>query len=173
MRYHPAHGLLSGAVLLGRVERCQMRPVCGQDPLCYPQARAALHATPKALVHPAVVGGARPSALRLRCHRAHGMINSTKLLGHAHWHLVQPVRSFYRQACPDSCALQPQIPPWRRWTGVSIRAQIALAPHPWLEIRLCATWECVRMPSAWWVRWKPSLLPAGPGSAACSTQDPY
>ena len=54
MRYHPAHGLRYGAVLLGGVEGYLMHLVRCHDPLCYPQARAALHATPKARVHPAV-----------------------------------------------------------------------------------------------------------------------
>ena len=34
--------------------------------------------------------GARPSALGLRCHRAHGMTNGTKLLEHANGYLTQP-----------------------------------------------------------------------------------
>jgi hypothetical protein len=50
LRFHPAYGLLYGAVLLGRVKGCQMHPVRRHDPLCYPQARAALTAAPEALL---------------------------------------------------------------------------------------------------------------------------
>ena len=66
--------------------------------------------------------GARPSVLGLRCHRAHGMANVTKLLGHANSHLTQPPSSCCAPACSDSCGLPPQAPLWRRWTGQPIRA---------------------------------------------------
>ena len=60
LRYHPAHGLFYGAVLQGRVDRCQMHPVCCHDPLCYPQARAALPAPPEAHLEPSVALGRQP-----------------------------------------------------------------------------------------------------------------
>ena len=60
LRYHPAHGLLQGAVLLWHVGGYQKQPVCCHDPLCYPQARAALPATPEALLVPSVALGRQP-----------------------------------------------------------------------------------------------------------------
>ena len=61
--------------------------------------------------------GAGPSALGLRCHRAHGMINGAVLLGHAKGHLTQPCCSFYPPFCSESCDLLPRRPSWRRWPG--------------------------------------------------------
>jgi hypothetical protein len=95
-----------------------MHPVRGHDPLCYPHAREALPASPEALLMPRQ-RGAGPSALRLRCQRTHGMINGTKLLGHANGQLTQPCCSFYPLACSDDHrALIPRRPSWRRgWPG--------------------------------------------------------
>ena len=117
--------------------------------------------------------GARPPALGLRCHRARGMANRTKLLGHIDERLTQPPSSFYPPVRSDGCGLQPQRPSWRRWPGESVRrAQVALAPRPWLVQRQCAAWACEQMPNARWARLTPLSLPAGPRSAACVSQDP-
>ena len=118
--------------------------------------------------------GFGPSALGLRCHRAHGTANWTKLVGHPNGYQHQPRSSFYAPA-PSArrlrSATSKTVVAPMALAGLSPR--VALPSGPWPALRCRTTWACGGMPDAPRVRSRPSLLPASPRSTACNTQGPW
>ncbi len=171
-RYHSAHGLLYGTVLLGRVEKCLMHPVRRHDPLCYPQARprsaACITRGPSCLcrawrwaVSPRVALPPRPWYGQRRrtastCQQAH----YATLLQFLPSGLLRRSRS-----APSKTVVAPMAR-----AGLSPR--VALPSGPWPALRRRTAWACGRRPHAPRALSRPSLLPACPRSAACISRGP-